>query len=98
MPGRKAKWLIYTVLVGLLPALLRMLIWLISQDRDIGILNAADFIVFGLILHISNINEIERFADREKSWKTTQNVISVFFIIIYSVLSNRRGKSQLHRL
>ena len=76
----------YTVLVGLIPVLLRMLIWLISQNKDADILNAVDFIVFGLILHISNINEIEHFDDREKSWKTTQNGMSVFLIIVYSVL------------
>jgi len=86
MPNRKVKWLIYTVLVGLIPALLRMLIWLISQNREVDILNAVDFIVFGLILHISNINEIEHFDDRDKSWKTTQNGISVFLIVVYSVL------------
>lgn len=86
MPSRKAKWLMYTVLVGLIPALLRILIWLISQNRDAEILNAVDFIVFGLILHISNINEIEHFDDREKSWKTIQNGVSLVFITFYSVL------------
>lgn len=51
-----------------------------------SILNAVDFIVFGLILHISNINEIEHFNDREKSWKTIQNGVSLVFITFYSVL------------
>ena len=86
MANRKVKWLIYTVLVGLIPALLRILIWLISQNRDMGILNAVDFIVFGLILHISNINEVEHFDDAEKSWKTFQNGISIAFISFYSAL------------
>ena len=86
MPNRKVKWLIYTVLVGLIPALLRMLIWLISQNRDADILNAVDFIVFGLILHISNINEIEHFDEGERSWKTIQNGVSLVFITFYSVL------------
>ena len=49
-------------------------------------LNAADFIVFGLILHISNINEIEHFNEKEKSWKTFQIGTSVAFITFYSVL------------
>ena len=86
MANRKVKWLIYTVLVGLIPALLRVLIWLISQDRDMSILNAVDFIVFGLILHISNINEIEHFNEGEESWKTIQNGVSLVFITFYSVL------------
>ncbi len=50
------------------------------------IFNASDFVAFGLILHISNINEIEHFNDNEKSWKTIQNGISIGFISLYSVL------------
>lgn len=86
MTNIKIKWLIYTVLVGIIPALLRMLIWFISQDQTMDIFNASDFVAFGLILHISNINEIEHFNDHEKSWKTIQNGFSIAFISFYSVL------------
>ncbi len=86
MTNVKIKWLIYTVLVGLIPVLSRALIWGISQNRNMDFLNAADFVAFGLILHISNINEIEHFIDREKSWKTMHNGISIAFISFYSVL------------
>ena len=82
----KIKWLIYTVLVGLIPILSRALIWFISQNRTMDFFNASDFVAFGLILHISNINEIEHFNDRENSWKTIQNGISIAFISFYSVL------------
>ena len=51
-----------------------------------AIFNASDFVAFGLILHISNINEIEHFNDHEKSWKTIQNGTSIAFISFYSVL------------
>lgn len=86
MANVKIKWLIYTVLVGLIPVLSRALIWFISQNRTMDFFNAADFVAFGLILHISNINEIEHFNDPEKSWKTMQNGISIVFISFYSVL------------
>ena len=86
MPSRKAKWLMYTVLVGLLPAAARILMWLISPNQDIDLFNAVDFIIFGLVLHISNINELEHFDDRERSWKTIHNGVSVFFIAMYSIL------------
>ena len=82
----KVKWLIYTVLVGLIPVILRALIWFISQNRTMDFFNAADFVAFGLILHISNINQIEHFKDRENSWKTIQNGASIAFISFYSVL------------
>ena len=82
----KIKWLMYTVLIGGIPVLLRLLIWSILQNRTIDPFNASDFVAFGLILHISNINEIEHFSDSEKSWKTIQNGISLAFILFYGVL------------
>ena len=86
MENKKIKWLIYTVLVGLIPIISRMLVWGVTQAGTVSILAASDFIAFGLILHISNINEIEHLSDDDKSWKTTQNGTSILFIALYSVL------------
>ncbi|WP_112054906.1 hypothetical protein [Onishia taeanensis] len=86
MENRKVKWLIYTVLVGLIPIASRVLVWGVTQPGTISILAASDFIAFGLILHISNINEIEHLGDGEKTWKTIQNGTSILFIALYSVL------------
>lgn len=86
MGNRKVKWLIYTVLVGLIPIVSRVLIWGVTQPGTISILAASDFIAFGLILHISNINEIEHLGNGEKTWKTVQNGTSILFITLYSVL------------
>ncbi len=49
-------------------------------------LAASDVIAFGLVLHISNINEIEHLGNSNQSWKTVQNGISILFIASYSVL------------
>ncbi|WP_286901887.1 hypothetical protein [Vreelandella sedimenti] len=86
MENRKVKWLIYTVLVGLIPIVSRVLVWGVTQPGTISVLAASDFIAFGLILHISNINEIEHLGDGEKTWKTIQNGTSILFIALYSVL------------
>ena len=43
-------------------------------------------IVFGLVLHISNINEIEHFSAQKEQWKTIQNGGSIAFIAFYSIL------------
>ena len=86
MTDRKTKWLMYTVLVGLIPVVARLLIWLISRNPDVDIFNTADFVVFGLILHISNINEMEHIHDSHKVWKTIQNGTSTVFITLYGVL------------
>lgn len=86
MSSKKIKWLIYTVLVGLLPIFSRLLVWLVTQPGVISPFVAADFIAFGLILHISTINEIERISDQRRSWKTMQNGTSIMFITLYIVL------------
>lgn len=86
MESKKIKWLIYTVLVGLIPILCRLFVWGVTESGVVSFIVASDFIAFGLILHISNINEIEHLADDEKSWKTVQNGISIAFIAFYSVL------------
>lgn len=85
MPNKKIKWLIYTVLVGFIPILSRLLIWIVTNNGTIDLFSPSDFIAFGLVLHISNINEIEHYTD-DKSWKTAQNGTSIAFIAIYSVL------------
>jgi len=84
METRKAKWLAYTVLVGLIPIICRLLIYFFSKQTDIAALSASDFVAFGLVLHISNINEIEYY--NEASWKTIYNGLSVAFISVYGVL------------
>lgn len=86
MGTKKNKWLIYTVLVGLIPILSRLLVWLVTEPGVVNLITVSDFIAFGLVLHISNINEIEHLANNEKSWKTTQNGTSIIFIALYSVL------------
>ncbi|WP_299660847.1 hypothetical protein [uncultured Psychromonas sp.] len=86
MGTKKNKWLIYTVLVGLIPILSRLLVWLVTEPGVVSLITASDFIAFGLVLHISNINEIEHLTSDEKSWKTTQNGTSITFIAFYSVL------------
>ena len=86
MENKKIKWLIYTVLVGLIPILSRLLVYAVTQAGTIDLFNASDFVAFGLVLHISNINEIEHLTSMGRSWKTIQNGTSIAFISFYSVL------------
>lgn len=86
MGSKKIKWLIYTVLVGLIPILSRLIVWLVTKEGSVNLFSPSDFVAFGLVLHISNINEIEHFAGIEREWKTAQNGISIAFIAFYSVL------------
>ena len=86
MGNKKIKWLMYTVVVGLIPVVVRLVIWVVSQNRATGFLSATDFVGFGLILHISIINELEHFNDDQGSWKTIHNGTSLAFITVYIAL------------
>ena len=86
MGNKKIKWLIYTVLVGLIPILSRLIAWIVTKEGSVNLLSPSDFVSFGLVLHISNINEIEHFSGEEMDWKTAQNGVSIAFIAFYSVL------------
>lgn len=86
MKTAKSKWLAYTVLVGLTPIFARFLVWLVTNQGSIVPFSAQDFIAFGLILHVSNINEIEHLVAVNKTWKTFQNGTSGCLIAMYGVL------------
>lgn len=86
MSDRIVKWLVYTVAMGLIPALARLLISFVSLNSNVSVVNALDFVMFGLVLHTANINAVEHFNDLKKTWKTIQNGTSLIFIIAYSLL------------
>ena len=86
MSNRTVKWLVYTVIMGLIPALARLLLSSISLNNSVSLFNALDFVIFGLILHTANINEVGHLRDEQESWKTIQNGTSILFIIAYSLL------------
>lgn len=85
MNNKKAKWLAYTVLVGLIPILCRMIAWLVTKSGTVELLASSDFVALGLVLHISIINEMEHISDDERDWKTIQNGVSIAFIAAYGV-------------
>ncbi len=84
MNNRLINWLIYTVCIGLIPVFCRFIIYSFT-DFDLNPVSASDLVAFGLILHISNIKEVE-YANVNTEWKTIQNGISIVFIVLYSIL------------
>lgn len=79
------RWLIYTVLVGLVPLLARLLAWAATMPGTVEPITAADLIAFGLVLHISNINEVEHLPKNDPM-KSLQHGFSFTFIALYGVL------------
>jgi membrane-associated PAP2 superfamily phosphatase len=86
MKFSKGKWLAYTVLVGLIPVLTRLIAWATTNHGTVNAVSASDFVAFGLVLHISVINELEHLPTKEKEWRSVQNGTAVVFIALYSAL------------
>ena len=84
MDERIANWVIYTCAIGLLPAICRLLVWLISGDSSPY--SVTDIVFFGIVLHSANINEINRANVEDGSWKTLHGGSSTIFVIIYSLI------------
>ncbi len=85
METRRLRWLVYTVMVGLIPIVSRGLAWLVTHDGAVQPVAASDFVALGLVLHISTINELEH-AKASAGLKTVQHGLAVVFISIYSAL------------
>ncbi|MBI1929170.1 hypothetical protein HYR99_33610 [Candidatus Poribacteria bacterium] len=84
---KKTKWFIYTVVVGLIPFLIRSLLFLVVKDKSLAVwIHETDFIALGLVLNITNINELEHNEALDKSWKTVYMGTSILFIILLAVL------------
>lgn len=79
----KTKWLIYTVLIGMLPFLIRLSLYIMLSERSVSFLmNESDFIILGLVLNLSNLNELE--GEKQNKWKTLMTGISAVQIAIYA--------------
>jgi hypothetical protein len=83
----KAKWFIYTVIIGIIPFFIRSLIVLFDKMGDLNYwLNPVDFITFGLVLNLTNINELEDKNLKDKLWRSKNIGFSIIQIIIFSAI------------
>jgi hypothetical protein len=81
----KSKWLIYTVLIGLIPFLVRLMIYLVSKNINTSyILNEIDMIAFGLVLNVSNITELDGNNTISDKWRMINMGLSVFLVILFT--------------
>ncbi|MCL2097935.1 MAG: hypothetical protein FWH23_04165 [Bacteroidales bacterium] len=81
----KTNWLINTVMVGLIPFIVRLFVFLFYKGSTVYFLfNEIDFILFGLVLNLSNINELEDKKKLGEKWEKEKKGVSLYFIIIFS--------------
>jgi len=86
MKIKKKKWITYTLGIGLVPFILRLLLFLASGNKPIAAFSISDLTFFGLILCVSIINESELVDDNSDNWKTYINGATIFLLILFSAL------------
>lgn len=83
----KLRWLIYTVLFGMAPIFLRLLVGvLVVGGGGISCFSAPDFIAFGIVLQVSIFNEIRYRNLSDADWKHRMMGVSALFMLLYSGL------------
>lgn len=79
------RWLVYTCLIGLIPVLARLLIWIVSKS-GVDPVSIGDLVTFGLVLHVSNIQQVNSSYVDDKIWKDIHTGSSSVFVVMYSIL------------
>ncbi|MDO7834270.1 hypothetical protein Q4610_04355 [Sphingobium sp. HBC34] len=85
MSEHTVNWLIYTCLIGLVPVFSRLCVWIVSTS-GVDPIAVSDLIAFGLVLHVSNIHQVNSLDEYDRRWKSVHNGLSSIFIVIYSLL------------
>ncbi|MTW11225.1 hypothetical protein GM658_11540 [Pseudoduganella eburnea] len=86
MKFSKSKWFIYTLLVGLIPILIRLLVWFVVTTNQVEPISAIELVTFGLVIHASVINEAEHLPAKDHEWKSALNGQAITFITLYGAL------------
>lgn len=79
------KWAIYTVLLGLIPIVGRLIVALLAR-APIPLLAAGDLVGFGLVLVITNINGLEHASNVAPDWKTQSVGVSLLIVTVLSTV------------
>jgi len=83
----KLRWLVFTVLFGMVPILMRLLVsLLVAGDREIAIVAASDLISFGIVMQVSIFNEIRYYDLSDIEWKHRMMGMSALFMLMYAAL------------
>lgn len=78
-------WLIFTVLIGLLPIIARLITVNMFTLKDVVCISPVDIIIFGIVLHVSILNELNN-LQKDNEWRLIATGISTIFIIGYVLL------------
>lgn len=84
---RATHWWIYIVLIGLVPLLVRFVMYVSVRSATLGfVVNEGDLVSFGLVLGVANLKELDHLADAEPSWRMRYWGYSMLCIFVFATL------------
>ena len=86
MVTKKIYWLVYTVLIGMIPIFAKLILFFSINSQSINtILNISDLVSFGLVICVSIMSELLRFELQNDNWKTVSLGIVIIFLVFYGL-------------
>lgn len=86
LSDRKWTWLLYTVLFGMVPIFIRILMSSVMNVGVVALFSPSDFISFGIVLQISLLNEVRYHDVQDISWRHRIVGLSTFIVLFYAAL------------
>jgi hypothetical protein len=82
--SNRVKWVAATLIGGAFPFAARAAVWAIST-APVPLIVPSDLIAFGLVLHTSTVNELDRVKKADANWRAIQIALAFLFCGVYCV-------------
>ena len=85
----KQRWILYTVVVGSIPILVRLMLSLLFvHPYELELLSINDVAFYGLVLNITNLNKLELYTEDKvnSKWKSLTAFNSLLFILFFTII------------
>lgn len=79
------NWLLNTCLLGLIPSISRLLVWIVAKN-GVDPIAISDLVAFGLVLHIVSINDLSSMSIQDSASKVTHISLSTLFVVLYGLM------------
>jgi len=85
MTKRTVEWIVFTCLIGLIPVVARLAIWVITT-QGVKPLSVGDVVSFGLVVHSVALSQLQELDNSGAKWRASQSGLSILFLVMYALL------------
>jgi len=94
----RMRWLLFTVVFGMVPILFRVIFYVFNKDTgNLQLFTASDFISLGIVLQVSVFNEVKYTKEDDAEWRQLFVGCTALFFALFSVFYCLTLTSELGR-